>query len=52
MLCEDKQLRLIDIFIVCDDFCKALTDWQQQQGCLPTTKAGELADSEMLAITM
>lgn len=52
MLCEDKTLRLIDIFIVCDDFCNALTDWQRQQGCLPITKAGELADSEMLAITI
>jgi hypothetical protein len=52
MLCEDKALRLIDIFIVCDDFCNALTHWQQQQGCLPTVKAGELADSEMLAITI
>lgn len=52
MLCEDKALRLTHIFIVCDDFCNALTDWQQHQGCLPTTKAGELADSEMLAITI
>lgn len=52
MLCEDKALRLTHIFIVCDDFCTALTDWQRQQGTLPTTKAGELSDSEMLAITI
>lgn len=52
MLCEDKALRLTHIFIVCDDFCNALTDWQCQQGCLPTTKPGELADSEMLTISI
>jgi hypothetical protein len=52
MLCEDKALKLTHIFIVCDDFCNALTDWQAQQGTRPTCRAGELTDSEMLAITI
>jgi hypothetical protein len=52
MLREDKALKLIEIFITCDDFCNALTQWQTQQGTLPTTRAGELSDSEMLAITI
>jgi hypothetical protein len=47
---EDKTLKLIEIFIVCDDFCKALTKWQVQQGCLPTTRKGDMSDSEMLAL--
>jgi hypothetical protein len=34
LLCEDKQLRLIDPFIVCNDFCKTLTNWQQQGSLL------------------
>lgn len=52
MLCEDKALRLTHIFIVCDDFCNALTEWQARQGTLPTCRTGELCDSEMLAITI
>lgn len=52
MLREDKALKLIEIFITCDDFCNALTQWQTQQGTLPTTRAGELSDSEMLTITI
>jgi hypothetical protein len=52
MLREDKAFKLIEIFIACDDFCKALTQWQAQQGCLPTCRTGELSDSEMLAITI
>lgn len=47
---EDKTLKLIEIFIVCDDFCKALTEWQAQQGCLPTTRKGDMSDSELLAL--
>lgn len=52
MLREDKLFKLIEIFITCDDFCNALTQWQTQQGCLPTTRQGELSDSEMRAITI
>ena len=52
MLREDKVLKLIEIFITCDDFCNALTQWQTQQGSLPTIRQGELTDSEMLAITI
>ncbi len=52
MLREDKALKLIEIFIVCDDFCHALTGWQIQQGKRPTTRTGQLSDSEMLAITV
>ena len=52
MLREDKAFKLIEIFITCDDFCNALTQWQTQQGCLPTTRQGELSDSEMMTITV
>jgi hypothetical protein len=52
MLREDKANKLIEIFIVCDDFCKALTQWQTQQNCLPTSRQANLSDSEMLAITI
>lgn len=52
MLREDKLFKLIDIFITCDDFCNALTHWQTQQGCRPTTRKSDLSDSEMLAITI
>lgn len=52
MLREDKTLKLIEIFIVCDDFCNALTHWQTQQGCLPTTRQGEMSDSEMLTLVV
>ena len=52
MLREDKTLKLIEIFIVCDDFCNALADWQTRQGCLPTTRQGEMSDSEMLTLVV
>lgn len=52
MLREDKEFKLIEIFITCDDFCNALTQWQSQQGCLPTTRKGDLSDSEMMALTV
>jgi hypothetical protein len=52
MLCEDKKDRLIEIFLLCDDFCKALTTWQHQQGVTPTARSGQLSDSEMLAIVI
>lgn len=52
MLREDKALKLIEIFITCDDFCQALTQWQTQQGTCPTIRTGQLSDSEMLAITI
>lgn len=52
MLREDKALKLIEIFILCDDFCNALTQWQIQQGNPPTQRAGQLTDSEMVAITI
>lgn len=52
MLREDKALKLIEVFIVCDDFCNALTQWQAQQGNSPTRRVGQLCDSEMLAITI
>lgn len=51
MLREDKALKLIEVFIVCDDFCNALTHWQTQQGQPVTCRSGQLTDSEMLAIT-
>jgi len=37
---------------VCDDFCNALTQWQTQQGCLPTTRQGEMSDIEMLKLVV
>ncbi len=52
MLREDKALRLIEIFIACDDFCNTLTTWQEQQGKKLTVQSGKLSDSEMLAITI
>jgi hypothetical protein len=52
MLREDKQFKLIEIFITCDDFCQALTDWQTQQGTCPTIRPGELSDSEMMTIVI
>ena len=30
----------------------ALIEWQTQQGCLPTTRKGDLSDSEMMALTV
>jgi len=52
MLREDKALKLIEIFILCDDFCNALTDWQTRQGTASPARSGQLSDSEMLAITI
>lgn len=52
MLREDKALKLIEIFIACDDFCNALTSWQAQQGKTVRARSGQLSDSEMLAITI
>ena len=52
MLREDKEFKLIEIFITCDDFCNALTQWQTQQGCLPTTRKGDLSDSELMTLTV
>jgi hypothetical protein len=52
MLNEDKAFKLIEIFITCDDFCNALTDWQAANQSLPTIRAGELSDSEMLSIVI
>jgi Transposase DDE domain len=52
MLCESKALKLIELFIVCDDFCKALTQWQLQEGRLVKTRSSELSDSEMLTIVI
>jgi hypothetical protein len=52
MLREDKTLKLIEIFITCDDFCNALTRWQAKQGCLPTTRKGEMSDSEMMTLVV
>lgn len=52
MLRQDKALKLIEVFIVCDDFCNALTNWQTQQGQPVTCRAGQLTDSEMLAIVI
>lgn len=52
MLREDKALKLVEVFIVCDDFCNALTHWQTQQGQPVTCRSGQLTDSEMLAITI
>lgn len=52
MLGENKTFKLIELFITCDYFYKALTHWQTQ----PTTRQGGrqdgLTDSEMLAITI
>lgn len=50
MLCESKALKLIELFIVCDDFCKALTQWQLQEGKPVKTRCSQLSDSEMLTI--
>lgn len=50
MLCESKALKLVELFIICDDFCNALTQWQSQQGILPIGRAGQLIDSEMITI--
>ena len=52
MLSEDKAFKLIEIFITCDHFCKALTDWQRANQSLPRIRAGELSDSEMLSIVI
>lgn len=52
MLREDKALKLIEVFIVCDDFCNVLTHWQAQQGQPVTSRSGQLTDSELLAITI
>lgn len=52
MLREDKALKLIEIFIACDDFCNALTSWQTQQRKTVRARSGQLSDSEMLAITI
>jgi len=35
-----------------DDFCNALTEWQDANQSLPTIRAGQLSDSEMLTIAI
>ena len=49
---QDKALKLIEVFIVCDDFFNALIHWQTQQGQPLTYRSGQLTDSEMVAITV
>jgi len=52
MLREHKALKLIEIFITCDDFCNTLTHWQTQQGKSTTTRSGQLIDRELLTLTI
>ena len=52
MLSEDKENKLIELFIYLDDFCIALEEWKslqpQFQGSV--TNHPVMSDSEMLAI--
>ncbi len=51
MLCEDKALKLIEIFIACDDFANAYQRWKAQYH--PNQKPGpdsQLAPSEVMTI--
>jgi Transposase DDE domain len=52
MLREDKANKLIEIFIVCDDFCKELTRWQSQQPDYKPKRVSQLTDSEMMTIAI
>jgi len=52
MLSEDKENKLIELFICLDDFCIALEEWKslQPQFSYALTRQPALSDSEMLTI--
>jgi hypothetical protein len=53
MLCEDKALKLIEIFILCDDFANAYQHWyEQHQPNQAPGPASQLSPSERMTITI
>ena len=52
MLSEDKEKKLIELFIALDDFCLALYEWQSKQ--VPRAKVAAkvplMSDSELLTV--
>jgi hypothetical protein len=52
MLSEDKEKKLIELFIALDDFCLALYDWQSKQAAKPkaATNKPVMSDSELLTV--
>lgn len=52
MLHEDKENKLIELFITVDDFCIALENWKSQHPKFGTSVTNEplMSDSEMLTI--
>lgn len=52
MLSKDKEDKLIELFIVVDDFCLALERWKQTQAQYkqPATRQPVMSDAEMLTL--
>ena len=52
MLSEDKEKKLIELFIALDDFCLALYDWLRAQTANPSAPTNKpvMRDSELLAV--
>lgn len=52
MLSEDKENKLIELFVCIDDFCQALEEWKkhQPQFAGKPTNCPVMSDSEMLTI--
>ena len=52
MLSEDKEKKLIEMFIALDDFCLSLYKWQSKQSDLPQVPANKpvMSDSERLTV--
>jgi len=52
MLSEDKEKKLIELFIALDDFCLALYQWQSKQAVGPqaATNKPVMSDSELLTV--
>jgi len=52
MLSEDKEKKLLELFIALDEFCLALYEWQNKQTAKPraATNKPTMSDSELLTI--
>ncbi len=52
MLSEDKEKKLIELFIALDDFCLALYQWQGKQAAQPKAAVNKplMRDSELLTV--
>ena len=52
MLSEDKEKKLIELFVALDDFCLALYEWQSKQATKwqAVTNKPVMSDSELLTV--